>query len=109
MIIVFEAFGGVGKCQDARQSSENREVTITHAGTPYFTILYNVYRFFCELKELVTKVHSKDSPGTATANKRFKTRLEPVDKKEKGDPQLKDLERTEYVELDEVNIGNLFH
>ena len=67
------------------------------------------YRFFSELKELVTKVYSKDSVGTASAKKRSKTRLEPVDKKEKGDPRSKDIERTEDLELDDVNIAHLFH
>lgn len=61
------------------------------------------------MKELVTKVYSKDSAGTATAKKISKTRLEPVGKKEKGDPWSKRTERTEDLELDEVNIGHLFH
>ena len=67
------------------------------------------YRFFSELKELVTKVYSKDSVGTASAKKRSNTRLESVDKKEKGDPRSKDIERTEDLELDDVNIAHLFH
>lgn len=69
-----------------------------------------MYRFFSELKQLVTRVYSEDSAGTTAANKRSKTRLELVDKKERGDSLSKGIEsRTEDPELDEVNIGHLFH